>query len=197
MAVREGMIWLINHLRAMVDDERETYLTDEQLERVLDNHSREILDAQMQAIPTYVGGTARFADFKADGWLEGPPNLAITDGARSPLSLPAGLEYGQQYTGQSVGTAAYVDLMSGRFRFETEPQRPVYLTGKSYDLYGAAAEALRIQAAQVAQHFDVATDGVTYNRSQKHEQLLAQAAAYERLSPWAARSSVQVRADAN
>lgn len=196
MPIREGMVWLVNRVRTMIDDDRVTYLSDDVLQSILDEYSIELIEVELDCLTTYSGGTPHFVDYQGPCMIEGPPNLHLMDGNYGTIALPVTIGYGEHTEGSPVGTATYVDLLRGRFRFATAPIRPVRLSGRKYDLYGAAAAALRIQAAQVAQHFDVSTDGVDYKRSQKHEQLLAQAATFARLSTMLTKSSVQVRADA-
>lgn len=207
MAIRPGMIWLVNHLRTLIDDQRETYLDDETLEALLDQRSREHRDCELEAIPRWYPEGLSYVDFQGPKMLEGPPNIELFDGSRNTLAFPVVLAYGSPATGLNVGTAVYVDLRLGRFRFQGTavawspvpqgPQRPIYLNGRSYDVYGAAADALEIQAAQVSQDFDFQTEGVSYSRSQKHEQLTKQAERYRSMSCTAVSFAEAVRRDAN
>jgi hypothetical protein len=57
-----------------------------------------------------------------------------------------------------------------------------YLTGRSYDLYGAAADVLEAWAANVALQFDFAEDDQSYKVSQKQRQLLRLAGHYRQRS---------------
>jgi hypothetical protein len=43
------------------------------------------------------------------------------------------------------------DLINGRWTFSTEPTRPVYVVGYSYDIYGAAADLLEERGAMLAE----------------------------------------------
>lgn len=55
---------------------------------------------------------------------------------------------------------------------------PVWLDGKSYDLYGSAADLLEAWAGSFARQFDFTADGATFRMSQKGAGLIAQAQAY-------------------
>jgi hypothetical protein len=56
------------------------------------------------------------------------------------------------------------------------------ITGRAYDIYGAAAELMETWANKLSQEYDVSLDGNTYNRSQKADGLRAAAASFRRKS---------------
>jgi hypothetical protein len=59
---------------------------------------------------------------------------------------------------------------------EVDPRTdPLFVDGRSYDLAGAAADALEEWAARLARAYDVSSDGQSLARSQQARALLAAA----------------------
>lgn len=207
MPLRTGMIWLVAHLRTLIDDDRETYLNDDTLQLILDRRRRDHSYLPLQA-ETYIapGGAVSYLGFCGGGYWEGSAGLEFYDGGYTRVHPGAVPGHGSAQNGDVLGTTGWMDLLRGSFGFAGTlavggtvlqgPIRPVMARGRTYDIYGAAADALEVQAAQVAQHFDFQTEGLSYSRSQKHEQLLKQAALYRSMSTSGVSVSDVVRADA-
>lgn len=84
------------------------------------------------------------------------------------------------------------DLQAGTWSFfDIQGGVPYYVTGRSYDLYGAAADLLRRQAAQMKLQYDLSVGDLSVSRSQKQKNLLEMAATYDRR-----RRAVSVRVEA-
>jgi hypothetical protein len=91
-----------------------------------------------------------------------------------------------------IGVNDLVDLQSGTWSFfNIQAGVPYYVTGRSYDLYGAAAELLRRQAAKMKLQYDLSVGDLSVSRSQKQRNLLEMADTYDRR-----RRAVSVRVDA-
>lgn len=102
-----------------------------------------------------------------------------------------------------VDTASFVTFWGGQipgtgtvtpFGYCTFTQSQVasmpLLSGTAYDIYGAAADILTDWASAVKLGYDLTTDGQTLKRSQRHEQLMDQAADFRKR---AVIGSVQMR----
>lgn len=208
MAIRPGMIWLVNHLRTLIDDQRETYLDDETLQRLLDGRRSVHNYTHLQPEPiVWPGGAVSYLGFRGGRFWEGSVGLEFYDGGYNRIHPGTAPGYGSAFVGDPFGTVGWMDLLGGSFGFAGTlapggtipqgPDRPVMARGCTYDVYGAAADALEIQAAQVAQDFDFQTEGVSYSRSQKHEQLMKQAERYRSMSCTAVSFAEAIRRDAN
>ncbi|MDP9352940.1 MAG: hypothetical protein M3P51_15570, partial [Chloroflexota bacterium] len=77
-------------------------------------------------------------------------------------------------------TPSTSDYQEGRWTFATSTSPSVYLVGKTYDIYGAAADLLEQWAGRLADQFDVTVEGEgSYKRSQTPQRLEAQAGLYK------------------
>lgn len=113
---------------------------------------------------TYV---SRFTEWEADEVLQG--------------NLPGGISW-------QLLTPLTSDELTGRWTFDvTLPTistnipgqlPPVFIVGKFYDSYLAAAALLEMWAAQLADAFDFTSDGQNFRRSQRFQQKLALAREY-------------------
>lgn len=97
------------------------------------------------------------------------------------LSFTDTWEAGYQLTDGSYNvlpeatTGDVSEPMLGRFVLATAYAGPVLITGRTYDLYTAAAELLTAWAAKSAKDFDFSADGQSFSRSQKRDGLLEMA----------------------
>lgn len=83
--------------------------------------------------------------------------------------------YDNTYT---VLTPTSADLITGHWQFASGQRPPVYLIGKSYDLYRAAVELLDAWIAKEKGRYDFSADGQSFKESQKVDHLQALAARY-------------------
>lgn len=70
---------------------------------------------------------------------------------------------------------------------------PVYLVGKTFDVYAAAADLLESWAAKVKTAYDFTADGASFSRSQQVAALLSLAGDYRRRQR--SLTALQVRGD--
>jgi hypothetical protein len=161
--VRDSMAQLVTRLRSLIGDTAGAaeHFTDDRLEELLDGHRIDVRELELAALDSYegAGGSARvhwrelLAPYK--DWEDG---VVVRD-YRYELLTPA-----------------TTDLRNGRWTFEPELYSPaLYVTGQTYDLAGAGADALEEWASHEARSFDVQTQGAQLARSQKSEALRAQA----------------------
>ena len=169
---------LIARVRLLVNDPAgaDEVWSDEEIEQLLDAHCDEVIEEPLAYAWQTVAGVAVVLAYTAElgNW---EADAALTDADGNTL------------------TADSENLVVGRWTFDEHQQPPIYLTGRSYDVYAAAADALEARAAQVALAFDFTADGATYHRSQQGEALLRLARQYR----GQARASVarMVRSDTN
>lgn len=158
---RAGMSALVQQVRALTGAGTADYAVGtanhwdaDQVEQVLDRHRIDLVRHRLTPDDTYVGGgSVVYTTYRsAYGNLEAGTALVVQDGI-----------------GDARGTATYsVDHQLGVFTFTSDQAgTALYLTGRSYDPYGAAGEVLEEWAAYEARSFDFSTDGQSYTRSQK------------------------------
>ena len=148
----------MQQVRRLIGDDgpaSERIWTDEELERFLDNcHTVIVRALLLPALP--------------------PPTRLWK--ARYPY-----WEQGAQLTvsGSEIAVLAE-DALSGEWELETETHGPVFVTGRTYDVYAAAADVLEAWAARERLAYDITLDGQTLRRAQVGERLLALAQSYRR-----------------
>jgi hypothetical protein len=139
-----------------------TFWDDDQIEQVLDRHRVDIFRERLERQPTYDGsGTVVYkVHYSAYKNLEAGTALVIEDSS-----------------GVDRGTATYSpDYQTGRIEFSSDVAgTTLYMTARSYDPFGAAAEVLEGWATSLARQFDFTTDGQSFNVSQKAQGLRDQA----------------------
>jgi hypothetical protein len=139
---------------------------DNQIEQVLDRHRQDLVRHKLLREPNYIGGgSVIYTRLRsAYGFLEtaasGTAVFIIEDSV-----------------GDDRGTATYTaDYQLGIFDFDSDTGgTALYLTARSYDIYGAAAELLEQWATRESRCFDFTTDGQTFNVTQKVQGLREQA----------------------
>lgn len=157
------MAALIAALRRMIGDADESnqVWTDDELQQALDAHREWVRYESLRPEATRTpGGRVEYCDyFAALSQWEG--DAAFCDAAYNPL------------------TPDESDWQNGHWRFNSPgKQPPILITGKSYDLSGAAADVLEAWAAREKLKFDFATDGQSFRESQKTEALVTLARSY-------------------
>lgn len=156
---RVTMSDLIARVRRLTNDVGSTPIFDDDaVQEFLDARRLEVrrarLMASRNAAGEYLDYYAEYGNWEADAVLE--------DAGGNTLS-PASSEW-----------------LVGHWSFSSSTPPPVFITGKVYDVYGAAADLLEAWAAKVALEFDFEADGGKFRRSQKREALLALAREYRR-----------------
>lgn len=164
MAVRATMAELISRMRTLIGDPAGA-------SQVFDDQTiQDYLDRRQTVV--------RYAPLRA----EGSPR---SDGIVDYLDYYADL--GDWEADETLCDASYVQLVpasadriTGHWAFDTSQLPPVLIVGKTYDVYGAAADLLEAWAAKEKLGFDFDTDGQSFKRSQKAAALLALAREYRR-----------------
>lgn len=179
MSARAGLTGaLIPTLRSLCDagtaDYTQTggtavYWDDDQLQVMLDRHVALVYREQLRMYPQLVaGGQLLWLEYRSAhrNWetiLSGTVVFNLEDGA-----------------GNTPGTALWsADYANGVITFGATTGGSVYfLSGHSYDLYGAAADVWRAKAGQAGKLFDVSTDNHRLSRSQIMDHCLKMADYY-------------------
>jgi len=144
---------LRTRLRRMIGDDGDTF-SDDELDAILDRWAETLVNLPLQPIWEGVGAsrTARRWRLPLPAW---EADAVVHDG-----SVPVSLRV-------SDWVAGWV---------EVDPRTaPLYVNGRSYDLAGAAADALEEWAARLARAYDVSSDGQSLARSQQARALLTAA----------------------
>lgn len=125
MAVRVGMAQLIARVRLLIDAPvgDNWNFSPEQIQEALDRHRQEFRYLALDALPTKTASSTTYLTFQAPyGDWETTTTL-----------------YNYAFAAQSPATSDYI---TGRWTFSSEPTRPVYLVGFTYDRYAAAGDLL-------------------------------------------------------
>jgi hypothetical protein len=170
---RSGMAELITELRGMCDAGADDYSiagfpywSDAQLQRILDNHRTDLkwveMEAQEEADLTYVD------------YVIYSGNLEQTTGGTAIFIV-------QDVHGAAVTSPTYtVDYLRGVVTFDSDTTgTPYWVTARSYDLQGAAAEVWRRKQSHYAAAVDFSTKVHNIRRSQLYEHAKERAEYFE------------------
>jgi len=180
MTARTGLSTLIDNLRRMTDASTSDYTNGtatfwdgDHMMEVLDRHRIDVNRELLGYTQRYTGGTVSYLDY-----YSAYRNFEQTTGGTSVFWLEDG-------TGTQIGTANYtVDYLNGRITFAADTKgTSYYLTGRSYDLNGAASDIWKSKASHYAMAYDIKTDNTSLSRSQLRTQCLEMATYYERIAP--------------
>jgi hypothetical protein len=146
MTARTGMATLISELRGLCNAGSADYTiagvaywSDDHLQRVLDNHRKEVIEEALYNVDENEGGTSITKRYYSHGG-----NYEQTTGGTAVFVV-------KDSNWNAVGTALYtVDYPRGEITFAGDTDGSAYyLTGRSYDLNAAAADIWDRKAAQV------------------------------------------------
>lgn len=184
LPVRATMTDLIARCRLMIGDPAGTnqQFTDSDLQITMDSYRDDVRYESLIIAPSIVNiantqqsAQTIFATYYSHyQWWESD---AVIQG-QGPTGLP-----------WIVLTPVESDYVVGRWKFElneftsgTVPGQlpPCFITGKSYDLNGAAADLLEFWAAVLSAAYNIAVDGQSLQRSQLMTAKLTLAAQYRR-----------------
>jgi hypothetical protein len=148
MAVRSTMAALISRVRLLINDTGSTqYFTDQQIQDVLDATRMDMRYLVLTPAPTYVGNTLQYLDYYAD-FTDWEDDVAFRQWLTNPV------------------TPSSSENITGHWVFSATTLPPVYLVGKTYDVYRCAADLLERLSAQWVLRYNVNVDGQTLQRSQ-------------------------------
>lgn len=163
MAVRLSMADLIARARLLIYDEAgvDQVFEDQEVQDALDAHRTDVRYLELDAVATLSSSGTEYLDYYAHrGHWEA--DEILVDGSFNTLAPDT------------------ADQLVGHWTFAANQDPPVYIVGKSYDLYAAAADLLEAWAAREKLAFDMDADGARFDRSQKMKALLELAAQYRR-----------------
>jgi len=175
------MVDLILQLRALADagtlDYTQTggtavYWDGDQLQIVLDRHVSRVYREQLISYPQIIaGGTPLYQEYRS-----AYRNWERIESGTVQFNLEAG-------AGITPGTTLWAaDYALGIITFSASTGGSVYfVSGRSYDLYGAAADVWRAKAGQAGKLFDFSTDNHSLKRSQIMDHCLKMADYYSTL----------------
>jgi len=85
----------------------------------------------------------------------------------------------QQQDWEEIASADYAaNLLIGHWRFVASRQPPVFLTGRQYDLYAAAADLLETWLAELKLTFDFSVEGQSFSKKNQIDNITALAQSY-------------------
>ena len=150
MAVRSSMTALIARVRLLVNDpivNATAQFADQDVQDVLDESRQDIVNQALLGKPTYTGTSIAYLDYYSEigGWED---DYVI----RQYLTAPV--------------TPVLSEPIAGHFGLATSTLPPLYITGKLYDVYRAAADLLERLAARWVLNYDFSSDGASFHRSQ-------------------------------
>jgi hypothetical protein len=161
MAVRSTMASLISSVRVLINDPSGASQTfdDQTIQDVMDESRLDILNGSLIAKPTFSGSSIQYLDYFSEngGWEDG-------------MVL-------KQYL-TVVVTPSAIEPIAGHFVFSATTLPPVFITGKIFDRYRAAADLLERWAAKWALAYSFSSDGQSFQRHQASLALLALAKQY-------------------
>ncbi len=179
MAARPTLTVLLKRLRKLVGDPDSAVWEDEELQEFLDSEHQVVhryLPLRIEATRTPGGFT--YNNFYSDDFGNWEADAILTDASYTDIT----------------GSATLSDLIVGHWAFTAQPNIPVYATGKTYDLFGCAADLLEAQAGTLRLKFDVQdASGAKMALSQQVKATMNLAAAYR--AKQRARSAPSTRTD--
>jgi hypothetical protein len=156
------MTALILRVRLLINDTQSPpVFFDQDIQDVLDESRVDVLNGTMRYQPTYSGTTILFLDYFTElgGWEDG-------------MLL-------KQYLTVLV-TPSLVEPIAGHFQFAASTFPPVFISGKLYDVYRAAADLLERWAAKWVLRYNVNVDGQGLQRNQVQRGLQTLATTYRK-----------------
>lgn len=165
---RASMAALIAKVSLLVYDPTNTVFTTDQVQAALDRRRETWRQGVLTPQPTRRAGGLDWLDYYA-----GDPADPITDWETDETLY--------DYTFTAISAAAYTaDELTGHWTFSSSQLLPVYLTGKTYDIYAAAADLCEIRAALTSDQYNMSNQGQSLARGQVPQNWRALAATYRR-----------------
>ena|SRR5258708_23850148 len=150
MAVRSTMAALILRVRLLINDTLPIgsgqVFADQDIQDVLDESRLDVFNSEMRADPTFTGATFQFLDY-----------MTTFGGEKALGGWEDGMVLKQYLT--TVVTPATIEPIVGHFTFAANTYPPVFISGKIYDVYRAAADLLERWAAKWTLLYTVTVDG--------------------------------------
>lgn len=162
MAVRSSMAALITRVRLLINDPAgaNQVFDDNTIQDIMDDGARtDVYNMPLEPKPTFTGGSLLWLDYLAD----------VGDWEDSPVI--------KQFL-INVVTPSLSEPITGHWQFAANTLPPLYLTGKTYDVYRASADLLERWAARYVLRFDFTSDAQSFRVSQVSTQLQKLAQTY-------------------
>lgn len=161
MTVRTTMATLISRVRLLINDAEGVcqIFTDQDIQDVLDASRADVKNEPLEPRATFAGATIQWLDYYAQlgDWED---DVVL-----------------RQYL-ITVVTPSLSEPIAGHWQFATTTLPPIYLSGKTYDLYRAAADLLERHAAKWTLSYAMSVAGQSLQRNQAHMMLLDMARQY-------------------
>lgn len=152
MTVRVTMTPLVARVRFHIADApgAAQAFSELQIQDELDRTRIDVFYDALDEMPTYTPALTRWMDYYDPEAGEWESDLILTDSSFATL------------------TPATSDLLTGHWTFSANQNPPVYIRGKRYDTYRAAARMVEAKAQSLANGglFDFTADGASFSRSQ-------------------------------
>lgn len=149
MPVRSAMANLIARVRLLINDPSgsSSIFQDQDIQDVLDESRVDIVNQALDPRPTFSGSTIQYLNYYSalGGWEE---------------------DYVFKQYLTLIVTPSTFEPIAGHFAFSTSTLPPVYITGKLYDVYRAAADLLERWAARWVLSYNINVDGQSLQRGQ-------------------------------
>jgi len=167
---RGSMADLITRLRFMIGDPwiagtpPTSTFTDNQLQDALDHHRTDVIQDRLIGRLTFTTSGAEWLDYQAR-WGFWEDDVLIADSTWAEV------------------TPDTADLLTGHWTFTASEIPPLFITGKAYDLYGAAVEILEAWQGIVRTAGEIVSfseDGQSFTRAAKGTGIAALAEEYRR-----------------
>lgn len=165
MAARSTMLPLIQSIRVLINDLLPVgsgqIFSDDVIQDVLDEGRLDVVNGSLTPKATYSGSGLQYLDYYSDGggWEDG-------------MIL-------KQYLTVIV-TPSLIEPIAGHFQFAANIFPPVYISGKQFDRYRAAADLLERLSAQWVLSYSMTVDGQSLQRNQATRSILLLAKEYRR-----------------
>lgn len=149
MAARSTMAALISRVRLLINDPVTANMTftDDDIQNVLDAGRADVKNQVMIPKPTFSGSTIQFLDYYTE----------LGDWEDDVVF--------KQYL-VNVVTPSINEPIAGHWQFSQTMLPPIYISGKTYDIYRAAADLLERMAAKWVLSYNISVDGQSLQRSQ-------------------------------
>lgn len=149
MTVRLAMSALISRVRLLINDPSGSsqLFLDQDIQDVMDSTRLNVTNGETTPQPTYSGSSISYLDYYTNqgDWED---DLVL-----------------KQYLTVVVSPATSENIV-GHWTFAANTFPPVYITGKTYDVYRSAADLLERMAAKWVLKYDFSSDSQSFRASQ-------------------------------
>jgi hypothetical protein len=155
---RVGMATLINQVERLINDSANAFWSADQVQDGLDRNRRDVHQAQLGYVTTQTSSGTQYLSFFYGRNLRNRYGNWASD-----LVI-----YDSSYADVTSGFTP--DYITGLFvRTSTSLNPPAFITGASYDLYGAAVYLLTEKLASVAPNYAFSAGGQSFSANQEYE----------------------------